>query len=267
MAGFTIPLPRPGAAAMVEAEFSLRGPGGETLAVNRATLAVHPAREKRSTVRVASDEAVLRERLAALGFEPADADGAGVFVTRRLDAARIEAINAGQKVLLLAESANGHSSLRAAAPPREPPRVPIVDALPGIPVQPYFAFPGYGLTNRDNTIWRGDWVTNFSWLKRDGAFAEQPGGPLLDLTFDRVVPRAVITGFRPWEFDGRIHGAVAVGWLHKPAATVIEKAHGAGNLVATTFRLCDDEPGADPTATILLDGLIRLASGGSTSAV
>ena len=30
-------------------------------------------------------------------------------------------------------------------------------------------------------------------------------------------------------------------------------------LVATTFRLLEDAPGADPTATALLDGLIELA--------
>ena len=260
VAGLTVSMPQLDVAAMVDVEFDLYGPDGGTLAINRATIALHPERARQGLVRVASDDAALRERFAALGYEPSHEDQADVFATRRLDATRIEAIEAGQNVLLLAEAANEHRSLRTDAPPREQPHVPIVDALPGLPAQPYFTFPGYGLTSRDNTIWRGDWVTNFSWLKRTGAFAGLPGGPLFDLSFDRVVPRAVITGFRPWEFDGRIHGAVAVGWLHKPAAAVMEKTHGRGKLVAATFRLCEDAPGIDPTATALMDGLVRLAS-------
>ena len=258
-AALEIELPKVEAAATADLEFRLVGPAGEPLAVNTTPLALHPRRAGERRITVGSDEAALRERFAGLGYG-AGGEDADVFVTRRLDASRIAAINAGQRVLLLAESANAFQSLRTDAPPREQPHQLIVDTTPGIPSQPYFAFPGYGLHNRDNTVWRGDWVTNFSWLKRDGAFAALPGGPLLDLTFDRVVPRAVITGFRPWEFDGRIHAAVAVGWLHKPAATVIEKALGRGKLVATTFRLCEDAPGADPTATALADGLLRLAA-------
>ena len=83
---------------------------------------------------------------------------------------------------------------------------------------------------------------------------------MLDLTFDRVAPRAVITGhLRPWEFDGRVFGGVVVGWIHHPAATIYKKGFGAGYLVATTFRLTEDEPGRDPTAARLLDALIDLA--------
>jgi len=116
------------------------------------------------------------------------------------------------------------------------------------------------LIERNGTVWRGDWIGNFSWLRRDGPFAALPGGPLLDLTFDRVVPEAVMTdNLRPWEFDRRVAAGVVVGWAHKPAAMILEKTFGAGRLVATTFRLTQDEPGFDPTATALLDGLIAMA--------
>jgi len=64
---------------------------------------------------------------------------------------------------------------------------------------------------------------------------------------------------RPWEFDRRVAAGVVVGWAHKPAAMILEKTFGAGRLVATTFRLTEDEPGFDPTATALLDGLIAMA--------
>ena len=243
-------------AAMVDVHFRLLGPNGSVLAVNRAHIAVHPQNVPK-TATVSSNDPGLAERLAALGYAIAAEKDADVFVTRELDAGRVEAIRLGQRVLLLAESGNG--SLRHGPPPREQPHVPIVDDIPGIPSQPYFSFPGYGLSNRDGTVWRGDWVTNFSWLRRSGPFADLPGGPLLDLTFDRVVPRAVITGFRPWEFDGRVHGAIVVGWVQKPVATIIEKTLGPGKMVATTFRLTEDAPGCDPTATVLFDCLLRLA--------
>jgi hypothetical protein len=50
-----------------------------------------------------------------------------------------------------------------------------------------------------------------------------------------------------------------VGWVHRPAAFVIEKRLGRGKLVISTFRLMRDAFDADPTATALWDGLIDLA--------
>ncbi len=26
-------------------------------------------------------------------------------------------------------------------------------------------------------MWRGDWIAGFSWIRRDGVFADMPGGP------------------------------------------------------------------------------------------
>jgi hypothetical protein len=50
-----------------------------------------------------------------------------------------------------------------------------------------------------------------------------------------------------------------VGWVHRPAAFVIEKRLGKGKLVISTFRLMRDPFDADPVATALWDGLIDLA--------
>ena len=178
-------------------------------------------------------------------------------MTRTLDAECVESIRLGAHVLLLAEGdtiVNG--SLRSDPPPREPPYLPIVDGTAGVPSTPYFYFPGIDLAPREGTIWRGNWITNFSWLKRSGPYAALPGEGMLDLAFERVAPRAVMTGFRPWEFDKRVQAGVIVGWAHKPAATICEKALGDGLLVVTTFRLMEDPARADPTATILFDALI-----------
>lgn len=256
-----ITLPEVDAAEMLDVHFHLVDPSGLDIAVNRASIAVHP-RPKASAPRprLATDDPALALHLSGLGFDLVEEPSAEVFITRRLDAARIEQIRTGTRVLLLAGGRTG--ALRDDPVPREPPAKPSFDDAPGRPAQPYFSFPGVGLVERQGTVWRGDWIGNFSWLRRDGPFAALPGGPLLDLTFDRVVPQSLMTDLRPWEFDRRVPAGVVVGWIHKPAATIVEKTFGAGRLVATTFRLTEDEPWLDPTATVLLHALVALASRG-----
>jgi hypothetical protein len=51
-----------------------------------------------------------------------------------------------------------------------------------------------------------------------------------------------------------------VGWVHKPAAFVIEKRLGRGKLVATTFRLDEEAPAVDPLATAVYDGLLAMTT-------
>ncbi|MGZ2384932.1 hypothetical protein [Rhizobium leguminosarum] len=68
-----------------------------------------------------------------------------------------------------------------------------------------------------------------------------------------------MAGLRPWEFQGRVRAGVVIGWVHKPAAFIIEKRLGRGKLVATTFRLDQEAPDLDPLAAALYDGLLALA--------
>jgi hypothetical protein len=116
--------------------------------------------------------------------------------------------------------------------------------------------PGIGLIAREGTLWRGDWIANFSWIRRKGAFASLPGGPLLDLSFEKVVPHHVMTGFRTFEYAGPVHGGLVIGWVHKPAVTIAERRVGRGYLVATTFRLTSHPAGTDPVAAALFDAMI-----------
>ena len=245
-------------ARMAQLHFRLVGPDNVLIASNQLSIALHNSwRVASAMCNVGSDDPQLQQRLAALGYKVVDPAAADVVVTRTLDAACVESIRLGARVLLLADGdsiVNG--SLRSDPPPREPPYSPIVDSTPGVPSTPYFYFPGIDLVPREGTIWRGNWITNFSWLKRSGPFAGIPGQGMLDLAFERVAPRAVMTGFRPWEFDKRVQAGVIVGWAHKPAATICEKSLGNGRLVATTFRLTDDPAGVDPTATELFNALI-----------
>jgi hypothetical protein len=115
------------------------------------------------------------------------------------------------------------------------------------------------VVRRSGTMWQGDWISSFSWLRRDGPFAGLPGGPLIDHAFDRMIPNHVIAGCSAWDFQARVHAGMVVGWVHKPAGLIVEREHGRGKMVATTFRLFEDAPGADPVATALLDGLLQLA--------
>ena len=85
---------------------------------------------------------------------------------------------------------------------------------------------------------------------------------MFDLSFNGVVPHHLMVGFRPWEFHGRVHAGVVVGWVHKPATIIFEKRLGRGKLVATTFRLDSETPDADPVATALYDGLLALTARG-----
>jgi hypothetical protein len=120
--------------------------------------------------------------------------------------------------------------------------------------------PNITLMARHNTMWRGDWIAGFSWIRREGVFADLPGGPLIDLSFSDVVPRHVLGGFSGWEFGGPVHAGVVVGWVHKPAALIAERPVGRGAVVASTFRLTGSAPGADPVADALLDRLVKLAA-------
>lgn len=245
------------APATAQARFAVEAPDGTVLAENDETVSILATREVEPR-RVATDDPVLEERLTALGHTVTGMADAEVFVTHDLDAARIEEIHAGMRVLQLVHKAPGR--LRRDLAPRDGPMsMQIEDHIGGMQSGCYFSFPGYHLVNRHRTIWRGDWVGNFSWLRRDGAFAHLPGGPMFDLSFTGVVPQQVMLGLRPWEFQGRVHAGVVVGWVHKPGAFLIEKRLGRGKLVTTTFRLMGEAFDADPVATAIYDGLIDLA--------
>ena len=237
---------------------SLVAADGHELARNAVDLALFP-RPGRSDLRVAADPE-LGAYLAALGYAVVSPGDADVVVTRGLDEVDVEAIRRGGRVLVLADGATGpKTELRRDAPPREPPHLRVIDGRPGLPSASHHRFPGLGLAERHGTLWRGDWLGNFSWLRRNKAFATLPGGPMLDLSFDRVAPRHVLTGFRTWEYEARVHAAVVVGWVHKPAAIVGERPFGEGRMMATTFRLTLDAPDRDPVAGSLMRALIAQA--------
>ncbi|AWK89250.1 glycoside hydrolase family 2 protein [Azospirillum thermophilum] len=217
-------------------ELEIATPDG-VLATNHVELAIHPRRTGPSAgpATVWTPEAELADRFAALGYGiAADAAGADVVVARRLDEERCAEVRAGARLVLLADE------------PQD--------------LQPVFPhFQNVRVVSRHGSMWLGAWASSFSWVKRSGPFARLPGGPLIDHSFDRVIPDHVIANCTTWDFQARVHAGMVVGWVHKPAALIVERNCGHGRMVATTFRLLRDAPGADPTATALLDGLVELA--------
>jgi hypothetical protein len=245
-------------ASRMDACFEVVAPDGSEIAANSETLSVYAPRAGQA-VRFYSDDDRISESLLAIGHEAVAPDQAEVHVTHLIGPETVEAIHAGRRVLQVVAKAPGR--LRDDTPLRDGPMSMIIDqGQGGLISGAYFTFPGYNLVDRHKSIWRGDWVGNFSWLRRDGAFSHIPGGPLLDLSFNHVVPHQLMTGFRPWEFQGRVHAGIVVGWVHKPAATIIEKRLGRGKLVATTFRLQNEAAADDPVAAALYDGLLSLAT-------
>lgn len=218
--------------------FHLRAADGTPLATNHLDPAVHPRRARPGAARLVvwSPHEDIREHLRALGYSLGRSlEEAGLVVSRTHDETIAAHVRAGASLLLVPE-----------------------DEISLYPFFPHWQ--NVKVLDRDGTLWRGDWASSFAWLRRSGHFARMPSGPLLDETFDRVIPTHVIAGCNLLDFQARVFAGLVLGWIHKPVALGVERSYGRGRLVASTFRLFRDAPGADPTATMLLDAIIALAA-------
>jgi hypothetical protein len=217
----------------------LRSADGGVIARNHLDVAVHPALDRRilSGLRLWSPEEDVLGYLEGLGYAVASgATTADLVVTTRHDDAIAAHVRQGGRLLHL----------------------PAGEEL----LYPFFPhWQNVKVVQRAGTLWAGDWASTFAWLRRAGPFEALPGGPMIDETFDRVIPTHVIANCNLLDFQGRVHGGLVIGWVHKPVALVVERSYGKGRFVASTFRLMRDAPGADPTATLLMEGLLRLALG------
>lgn len=222
---------------------------GAVLARNRIDLPVY-ARRPAPRIAVHAPDADVAEFLAGLGYRLAGADEAEVRVVRTLSAKDVEAMRHGARFVVLADSAPlPFGNLRSDEPGWN---------YPGGGDRGQ-ATPQIAVVEREGTIWKGNWITGFSWVKRTGPFARMPGGPLIDMSFAGVVPSRVLTGFRIVELGSLVQAGLVSGWIHKPGALIGKRHVGRGLAVATTFGLLRAAPGADPVAATLLDGLIESA--------
>src|SRR5947207_10313546 len=86
-----------------------------------------------------------------------------------------------------------------------------------------------------------------------------PAGPCWMKPSTACSRKYIISGCNLLDFQARVHAGLVVGWIHKPVALLVERSYGKGRFVVSTFRLLRDPPGADPTATVLLDSMLALA--------
>lgn len=253
-------MPVVGKNQMLRVDFRLEAEGHE-LARNTLEVALYARRQATGLASVFSPDADLADFARDLGYDLTSADSADVIVCHALDTSDIEAMRAGRRYLVIADgSEKTHGNLRRDIPEGEKLFRDIIVGECRLPIGMDQQLPGIGLIARDATMWRGDWIANFSWIRRAGPLAALPGGPMLDLSFERVVPHHVMSGFRTFEYEGSVHGGVVIGWVHKPAVTIAERQIGTGGLVATTFRLTSDPAGTDPVAAALWDALIIMAN-------
>ncbi len=231
--------------------------GGRRIAANVLDIALYARRDVAGLPTIASRDPALRAFAEKLGYGVSEPAAADVNLAHALDESDIEAMRHGARYLVIADgSVATHRNLRTDIPAGEIPYRDMSVDERDMPVGIDQQVPGIGLIAREGTLWRGDWIANFSWIRREGAFASLPGGPLLDLSFEKVVPRHVMTGFRTFEYAGPVHGGLVIGWVHKPAVTIAERRVGKGGLVATTFRLTNAPAGTDPVAAALFDAMI-----------
>lgn len=251
-----IDLPATGASRMARLDFVLEA-GGDVVARNSCDIALYAKRDTAALPTIAAADAELATYARGLGYNVVPTDQADIVLCHAVDGADVEVMKAGGRFLILADgSVETNKNLRTDMPDGELPHRSIV--ADGKQFRPSLDqhLPGISLVERDGTIWRGDWIAGFSWIRRDGPFANIPGDPIFDLSFSGVVPHHLLTGFRPWEFGSNVHAGIVVGWVHKPAAIIGEKRVGRGGVVATTFRLMREAPGADPVAAALFDALV-----------
>ena len=235
--------------------------GKKILARNQFEISLYQKRKPKAEITVSTQDETIAQFAKGLGYDVLPSGKATVHIARALDTNDITNMQAGARYLVLADgSVKTDGNLRTDRAEREQPFMPIIDESLGTYGGPESQLPNIVLHPRQGSIWRGDWIASFSWIKRKGAFASIPGGPMLDLSFDKVVPHHVMTGFRTWEYAGQVLAGLVVGWAHKPAATIAERQIGKGGLVATTFRLLSDAPGDDPVATSLFNALIETAA-------
>jgi len=223
-------------AGLRRVHLELRGGDGRLVAHNHLDLAVHPARAagRPGHERIWSPSREILARVRALGYETVSRlDDASLVVSAVHNDAIAAHVRNGARLLLLPEAEGT--------------------------LYPFFPhWQNVKVLAREGTLWRGDWASSFAWLRRSAHFEHFPGGPLVDETFDRVIPTHVISGCNLLDFQARVFGGMVVGWIHKPVALGVERSYGKGRMAATTFRLFRDAPLSDPTATMMFDRLVDL---------
>jgi hypothetical protein len=109
----------------------------------------------------------------------------------------------------------------------------------------------------------GNWISAFSWIRKDHSVFRAIGfDTLTGFETQAVTPMTVVRGIPPEQFGNVLAGAF-FGWIHASVGTVVQAKAGRGKLLIVTFSLATTY-GTDPYATYLLDNLMNYAVSGFT---
>ena len=168
------------------------------------------------------------KRLALPGAKPlAEAPPGRVVVATVFDAQVRQYVAAGGKAVVLAE---------------HPEALP---ALPALKLEP-----------RRGTPREGSRITNFNWYRKySPLFAGTPGNGLLGWEAAQATPELVLVDV-PTSAARDVLAGMFVGWIHLPAAYVVQARLGQGAVLISTFQLTGNY-GRDPFSTQLLHNALR----------
>jgi hypothetical protein len=235
----TIALSAGGAIAIVPFELEARDGKGRVLSRNTMDLCVVASLGGAAPLLFAIDDAA-SGALAAIGWpnRAATAEDAETLVATRLTTPIREALIAGRKVVLIANSPEA-----------------LIDPERNLSLNDRHNFPSMLLRERAGTPWDGQWMGAFTWRRTEGPWAGLPGGPMLDEHWSGLLPNHVLTGFPSTAFGGLVDAGVAVGWLHHAAAFVKRSFLGKGWLTVSTFDLTSPQAHENPLAPHLMKAL------------
>ncbi len=227
------------AIAIHDLELEALDAGGRMQSRNRLEFCVvAPLRAPAPSFHAVDDAA--RKIVSAIGWpnRAASPEEADVVLATRLTTPVRQALIAGRKVLLIANSDEA-----------------LVDPERDLPASDRHNFPKMELRRRAGTPWDGQWMGAFAWRRTDGPWAGLPNGPMLDEHWAGLLPDYVLTGFLSTAFGGLIDLGIAVGWLHLAAAFTKRSFLGKGWMTVSTFDLSSKAALENPLAPHLLRAL------------
>jgi Glycosyl hydrolases family 2/Glycosyl hydrolases family 2, sugar binding domain len=229
----------PDGIAVVPLELEALGRQRRVLSRNTLELCVVPALGGAARALFPIDGAA-SDMLAAIGWpnRAVIADEADVLIATRLATPVREALLAGRKIVLVANSVEA-----------------LIDPDRNLPLNDRHNFPSMLVRERAGTPWDGRWMGAFTWRRTEGPWSGLPGGPMLDEHWTGLLPNHVLTGFPSTAFGGLVDAGVAVGWLHHAAAFVKRSFLSKGWLTVSTFDLTSPQAQTNPLAPHLIKAL------------
>jgi Glycosyl hydrolases family 2 len=222
--------------AIVPLELEARDGEGRFLSRNAVEFCVVPPIQGRAPSLFPIDGAAW-SALAAIGWpnSAATLDQADIVAATRLTTSVREALLAGRKVLLIANTPDA-----------------LIDPQRKLPLNDRHNFPSMLLKSREGTARDGQWMGAFSWRRMDGPWAGLPNGPMLDEHWTGLLPNYVLTDFPLTAFAGLVDAGMAVGWLHLAAAFTKRSFLGKAWMTVSTFDLTSAKAAENPLAAHVL---------------